>query len=407
LVNNNNISIMEKWDIFINKEKVRRVNIKLAEIAEAILSSDIQSKGLLGGDVGLILFLYNYVQYTGQYDLMEKISDRLLLVCDDVTNRVNTFCSGLAGLGWLLQHLHNHDVLGDDLDFIMNDVDRLLENWMIWGIQKGNYDFLHGSMGAAFYFQSRNNDRSNQSISLFMDILESKGIKDGEQSIKWQSNKRSRLVYDFGLAHGMASIVSFLTNLSKNDIHRDNALKLLAKIVRYLIRNMNPKHYKSSFSSSVYVDNENYNESRLAWCYGDLGTAYSLYRASIVLNDLQLKELSITALKKTTNRKNIKAEIVHDSCFCHGSSGIMHIYNRMYQHTLDPVFKRAMEFWLDVTLSKSKTGEGPAGYQFFNPKEDTWVDEYSILNGVAGIGLALIATVYSSEPLWDECLLLS
>ena len=35
------------------------------------------------------------------------------------------------------------------------------------------------------------------------------------------------------------------------------------------------------------------------------------------------------------------------------------------------------------------------------------MNEYNLLDGIAGIGLSLISAISSIEPQWDECLLLS
>lgn len=48
--------------------------------------------------------------------------------------------------------------------------------------------------------------------------------------------------------------------------------------------------------------------------------------------------------------------------------------------------------------------DGLAGYKALHTEME---NEYGILEGVAGIGLALLSYVTETEPTWDECLLLS
>ena len=395
--------------IKLDENKIETVKNLLKEIADAIILHKHQSIGLLGGDLGLILYLYEYMHYLKGEELDEVISNRLSMSLNIARRSVPTFCSGLAGLGWLLQYFSNESLLETDLDFIMSDVDEILEKWMIREIHNGNYDFLHGSMGVAFYFQARKNEKTIQRINNFLDILESIAEEDVNQTVKWRSfvQKNNKLVYNLSLSHGMASIISFLTTLCEKNILYNKSLNILYKVVRYIKDNRNPIGFTSSFSSTLDIEQTEYNESRLAWCYGDLGIASVLYRASHVLSDKGLERVSINVLKKAIPRKDVMKEIVNDACFCHGSSGIMHIYNRMYQVTSDEIFNEAARYWLDVTIAKANKDMGVAGYQFYNPVDKNWCNEYSILNGVAGIGLALLAMVSDKEPSWDECLLLS
>jgi lantibiotic modifying enzyme len=402
-------SEMNRWNVEIETKNLEIINVKLAEIANSIILKETKTIGLLGGDLGLILYLYQYMRYTGKDELLEIIERKISRACNYAASSVPTFCSGLAGLGWMFQYFDDQGFLSDDISTLLGNIDFVLDKWMVKEMNNGNYDFLHGAMGVAYYFQTRKSNKLLKSVETFLDLLESKAEKNFEDNtIRWKSyiEQNSRLVYNLSLSHGMASIVSFLSILCNSNLIKERASELLRMLVNYLINNRNPDFFKSSFSSTLKIETLEYNESRLAWCYGDLGIAFSLYKASRAINDKQLMQLSIDVLKKTTCRKDPQVEIVYDACFCHGSSGIMHIYNRMYKFTSDTAFKDAANYWLDVTLSKVKEGKGVAGFQFYNPVNNSWESDFSILNGGAGIGLALLGIVDNEEPLWDECLLL-
>ena len=52
--------------------------------------------------------------------------------------------------------------------------------------------------------------------------------------------------------------------------------------------------------------------------------------------------------------------------------------------------------------------DGIAGFKFWKTKElGGWKNEFALLDGVTGVGLALISAISDIEPKWDECLLLS
>ena len=60
------------------------------------------------------------------------------------------------------------------------------------------------------------------------------------------------------------------------------------------------------------------------------------------------------------------------------------------------------------TLALREPGRGIAGFSAWHGSDggaDTWVAEPGLLNGVAGIGLALLAATTPLEPAWDRTLL--
>ncbi|MCL2040441.1 MAG: hypothetical protein FWG84_00185 [Bacteroidales bacterium] len=79
----------------------------------------------------------------------------------------------------------------------------------------------------------------------------------------------------------------------------------------------------------------------------------------------------------------------------------MHVWN-----TRMPEFKNAADYWFDQTIKMSIFADGLVGYKTWKGKEG-WINSYGSLDGIAGIGLALLTYCYEVEPTWDECLLLS
>jgi hypothetical protein len=92
---------------------------------------------------------------------------------------------------------------------------------------------------------------------------------------------------------------------------------------------------------------------------------------------------------------------------CHGTAGIGHIFYRMWWNTQLPQFKEAADYWFGQTLKMGKFTDGLAGYKAWHTEEyGGWVNEYGLLIGISGIGLALLSYYFGVEPAWDECLLL-
>ena len=85
-----------------------------------------------------------------------------------------------------------------------------------------------------------------------------------------------------------------------------------------------------------------------------------------------------------------ESDMVLDADICHGTAGIAQFFRRMYFNTGNNQFLSANQFWIDETLKMAKWGkEGAAGFKAWTEEPVEWVNEYTFLKGVAGIGLAL------------------
>jgi lantibiotic modifying enzyme len=213
------------------------------------------------------------------------------------------------------------------------------------------------------------------------------------------------LAYNLGMAHGMGSIIGFLLKLIEYQKYGIFAKELLLKIILFYKNNTNPSTYRSVFAPWISPDSDSKIESSLAWCYGDLGISLVLYKAGVLLNDIELTNLALNSLVKSGYRKDKTFDNINDACFCHGTSGICHIYNRMYQQTNLTVFKDLAIYWLEETLKMGQKAGQFAGFQFIHTEND--ILNFSLLNGLSGVGLSLLSIIDSTEPKWDECIMLS
>ena len=168
-----------------------------------------------------------------------------------------------------------------------------------------------------------------------------------------------------------------------------------------------PKKTQSIFPNWV-SDELLSKSSRLAWCYGDLGIGIALYQTAMIIKDKNLEMESLEILKHTTKRRDLQENRVIDAGLCHGTAGIAHIYNRMFNYTGDEIFKESALYWIDQTLKFGKFPDGFAGYKTWKTeKYGGWVNDTGLLEGIAGVGLMFISALSDIEPRWDHCLLLS
>jgi len=282
-------------------------------------------------------------------------------------------------------------------------------------LRNNNWDFLHGAIGIGLFFlMDLSNSKSFTYVKELVEGLNNLSINERKRELKWSS--LSSLIpggspmkaYNLGLAHGIASIIAFLTKTYQKEISKSTSKRLLEGAVDYLLSKINDIKENICYFPSRVINGEVEKYSRLAWCYGDLSIATVLYNTSRVLNDKVLEEFALQVLRHNTLRRDLEKDYVINASLCHGTAGIANIFYRMYWNTKEEIFKNAASFWFDKTLEMSKFPDGLAGYKTLNPVNYGGIQcEYGLLEGIAGIGLALHSWVTQTEPTWDECLLLS
>jgi hypothetical protein len=94
---------------------------------------------------------------------------------------------------------------------------------------------------------------------------------------------------------------------------------------------------------------------------------------------------------------------VLDTCLCHGTAGVAHIFNRMAQQTQDRALEDAARRWFERTLRMLPAGDVLA--QFPSNVPDRRIR--GLLLGASGVALALAAAISSASPDWDRVFLLS
>ena len=75
----------------------------------------------------------------------------------------------------------------------------------------------------------------------------------------------------------------------------------------------------------------------MSWCYGSIGILNSLYAAAKEKSDKRLKKFCVNELKKIA-LMDTRDYLLASPIVCHGLSGALLIFKRMYQQTKDEVF---------------------------------------------------------------------
>jgi len=230
-------------------------------------------------------------------------------------------------------------------------------------------------------------------------------------SMKWLSildAEKKIQGYNLSLSHGLSSVILILSLLHEAKISRRISGNLLNGSLKYLDKQkLPPDEYLSMFPSWAIESSEDTRNSRLGWCYGDLGIGIACMEAGAFLPGTKYKLDGLNILFNAANRKDPMENSVFDAGICHGASGVALIYNILYQKTELETFKEAAIYWLDICLNMAFHKDGIAGYKtWFAPEYGGWKNTPGLLEGCCGIGLVMLSFISEREPLWTRSLLL-
>lgn len=395
---------------------------KLSEIYQVLIElkkdgfKDL-NPGLLGGKIGIALFFAYYSVYKKDETILKAVEALLFEVYEDINKGYNyhSFGGGLAGIGWAIDFLQRQDFIDADLKECIDPLNPYLYQSMLREIKDNHYDYLHGAIGIGFYFLSRleEDPKILKYLGELLAWLQAKSIKDDKGGLKWESEldrDKGTRGYNLSLSHGLASIIGFLTRAYQKKVHRDKTLPLLQGAIEFMLnQQVDLKKHNNYFPSWIEKGKEQSYYSRVAWCYGDLGIGLVLLQAGEVLKDKKLKDSAIKVLLHSTTRNTFQTAGVNDAGLCHGSAGLVQIYQRLYLKTGNSKFREGAILWGEKTLELASEKDGYAGYKAFRLEEYGGpVAEAGLLEGIGGIGLALISLLGDGiKPDWDSSLMIS
>lgn len=398
-----------------------QVTEKLNSICDYFISDFLEDKAqqsisLLNGRASTVLLQSLLFLAQGDERLKLRAEENLEFIINKVENGhdfLPTHCNGISGLGWLFLFLDEVKFLDLDIDTFLEDLDHILELELKKMLYSNEFDLLHGAMGIAIYFLRRNR------LDLVSDVVYKlyENAQIFEDEIKWIRYDRYILfedIYDFGLAHGNAGILYFLTKCLKNNIAIDVCKHLMRGSLNFFKNNVqDPAAAGSFFPSSVKVSEYVFKipadtRSRLAWCYGDLGILYTSLSAATALHDNEMMQFTSDLLAKSALRREKNDTGLSDGGFCHGTSGVGYIFLSLFKSTGRQIFKETADFWLQETLNMADANvKNKHGY-LFNMGESGLQSVAGLLTGVGGVALFLLSAIKNDIPSsWDECFFLS
>lgn len=401
------------------KQTTEQVLQHIAAALDQYIQEDI-TPALMSGRSGIALFYAYYYRLTGNERYLETLGEQVTRCVDDLLEQYPGFnhCNGLAGIAWALQHLVNIGIAdAEDFEELLNSCDNVLAHYMNAELAENGYDFLHEGLGAVLYFIERMpQEKAAQQLQKAVLYLE-KAAKQHDSGIRWQDifttkekEYEHKELYNLGLAHGTPAILTVLGLLYEKGIMPEVTSRLIAGGIQWLTasRYATVNESKALYPTIVDSDNNptNNNGSRLGWCYGDLGIAHTLLHAGVKLDNDIYKTEAYRIFEHILHHRNKENGNIVDACFCHGSAGIAHMYRRAYISSGHSSLLEGAQLWTEETLAMNYWTDGAAGFKYHTHGGDE--NSFHLLDGIAGIGLALIASIdEDASSSWDRCFLLS
>lgn len=367
--------------------------------------------GIMAGHAGAILYLFHRAAFLDDealYDQALSFLDRLL---DDLhIQQEHSFCRGTSGTLWLLLYLQREGFIEVDATAISEELVQFLCKQSLQQLRAGEYDYMHQGLGAttALLCSPDYAKRHEKYLEEVVTILAATAQEEGDNAIYWQYPFREEVdaSVSFGISHGLPGIISVLSKINRLNIHAALSSSLINKACTFLLRHRNPPGIVSLYPSLYGMeDDPSGGQSRLGWCYGDMGIAISFLHAAQATRNPAWFQEAHHIIDHLIQRPENEAPPHHDGSICHGDWGIAHIYHRLYQYRKDPALQALSARWFQYALAVTRLENEPAVLNA-DVNSNTWNDQADILNGIAGTGLVILSGLAPICTSWDEILFL-
>jgi len=388
---------------------------KLDEIASFFLSFNgyKHPSSIMGGDLGVAIFLAKYGKYAQNEQYINKAVEIVSNCFDHIEQRFvpGSFCNGLAGVGWGLRYMISNNLLEGDIDALTQGLEDVIYKNSLQLLEKGEYDYMHMGSGGLLYALENPGSETSNYLEKAIDTL-AKTATQSDEFCFWQHDPSGRIAhmatktpsYNLGLSHGIPSLIVLLSHVYATGQVDEQCKELVRKSINWLLSVKLPKGYNSIYASMVSEERPDI-ASRLGWCYGDPGIAMALLQAGSIFNEPEWTTEGRKLLVHSAERRGLEPNMIRDATICHGTSGLAQIFYRGWSMTQAPSLLEASDYWLNQTLEMANRPEGYCGYQA--SRRDGYENVYSVLEGVAGIGLVFLNRLEEDAPNWDRMLLIS
>lgn len=402
-----------------------RLEVALAEIGEGTIaimqklsaggSARAHYDGSLNrGKAGISLFLHYFGDNNGDTRCKQIAGDLLeQAAAAAVVGRCSpTLGAGFVGIAWTVAHLARVGLV-DGEAYELTVVDERIHQTMK-GSERLSFDLMDGLSGVGVYCLER--ARASGDPTLVHAVIR-RLLTEAERDLdglRWRTDprhlppelqsKHPRGYYSLGLAHGTPGAIGFLAQACLDGWRTAEIESAIDDAVRWLLcQEFDPPDRMHCRFPAVVDSSTPKEESRVAWCQGDLSVAVSIASAATATGRGKWLE----AARVLTERCAIcdrQAGVV-DASFCHGASGVAHVFMRLSTALHSQEARAAAGRWYERIFSY-KHGAGIAGFSSVSTDRIGWLPVSGLLEGTIGVGLAILTALSDKVHSWDRALLL-
>jgi len=296
----------------------------------------------------------------------------------------------------------------------------------------GDFDAISGLSGVGAYLLCRRDQPGVREGLFVIAAALAHLLADGSDGLpRWYTppeqlyDDRMREIYPFGnlncgLAHGVPSMLAFLSLCLKEDIVSPGLPEALECTTDWLCESRSDDEWGLNWPNAVSIEQVEtasgpklrvadaasapYGGSRCAWCYGPPGIARALWLAGDALGRSDYREVALEAMYAVF-RRPIEVRAIPSPTFCHGVAGLLQIALRFANDSGSPEIAQQCRKLTEQLLARY----APGSLLGFRNLEiaDREVDQPGLLDGAPGVALVLLAAASEVEPTWDRLFLLS
>lgn len=325
--------------------------------------------------------------------------------------------TGYPGIAWAANDVRRRLGSRPAIDW-PEVIDEQIDDDLDWGSPGQPFDLVTGKVGVGVYCLTRlPGELPKRCLETIVVALERRARRSGAGA-SWHTSPEMLPAFrreefpsgfqDLGPAHGAAGVIAFLGAVLDAGISREVTAALLEDAVRWILAQRMEELGCWAFPTRI-VEGKSALPARNAWCYGNPGMAMAL---SIAGESARRPDWVRSAheMAASAAERPLEETGVVDAGLCHGAVGQGHMYQRLYASTGDERFLRAARAWVAHALSLRTPESSSGGFRAIRVDASGsrfHADEAGLVEGSAGIGLALLAAFHAGDPDWDGVFLMS
>jgi lantibiotic modifying enzyme len=302
---------------------------------------------------------------------------------------------------------------------LLSTLDAQVSRWVLateppgHGVRVGTFDVIAGASGIVPYLLD--SGMAAELRHLLANLVDVCGNRDGLQN--WHTphdlivNPLTAKHYpggnlNCGLSHGSPGILAAMSLAASAGYEVPGQVDAMRALVNWLLDNRIDDEHGPNWPTAVALPlgSDEPIVARTTWCYGAPGVARTLWLAGVALGDHGLRTFAVESMLAACERLPGDLQ-VNGACLCHGFAGVLQIVLRFAHDTGDPRFAAAAEMITERLLDCHRP-ESRYGFHSIEP-DGSAGDQAGLLEGAAGVALALLAAIVPVTPTWDRAFVLS